>query len=77
MEFIATERGVISYALRSCCFAHLSVLLSRQSPDDVTRSIFAVGVRHYLRHYLTAKLASSDLLFVERSVFKRILVNFR
>ena len=48
MEFIAAEHGVISYMLWSCCFADLSVLLSRQAPDDVTRSIFAAGVPHVL-----------------------------
>ena len=48
MEFIATARGMTSYTLWSCCFAHLSVFLSRQAPDDVTRSMFPVGVPHVL-----------------------------
>ena len=48
MEFIATEGGVISYTSWSYCLTRLSVDLSRQAPDDVTRSIFAVGVPHVL-----------------------------
>ena len=82
MKFIVTEGGVISYTLWSCCFVHLSVLLSRQAPDDVTRSILAVGVPHVLRARPCARSMSVAL---ERSVclassdqfFKRILVNFR